>query len=633
MSELWRAGDLEIFAAGERTAILFDRATGRTRSVAAEDARLIASCDGYAPLEQHAARWIYRNESSAVEQFAGRAPKWMSGWVRKAAPTRDEAAEKAGPLVAKLKEWAAQGFLVPLSGLLQSPAQTTEPPPITTYGFTTRNRPVELERAIRSYVDNARKYGREIGITIIDESQDEAGEEETRLRLAALAAELDAPVRFAGRTARAAWAAELSRETGVEEDVVRFALLGDTRCPRTTGSARNSLLLDAVGESYVLADDDGVCRAARNAEYEEGWALTSVRDPTEFWFYRTCEETAERTDWIDADVAALHERLLGREVASLWTELGELSVGSLSAELDRRVRSRGLRVRASMAGVVGDSGLGGSAYLFTGASSRGRLTESEEYYREVVASRQVLRAPRRLTVADSTICMAGNLGLDHSLLLPPFVPVQRNSDGLFGRLLRRCFPRSAMGYLPEAVWHDPIDVRRQEIGELFDVERGIRFPDYLIRLIAEWPGAEGAEPGEALASLGRFLTRAARRPQREFEAVVRRRILASEAPRLARDRSREAEQMPKFYADLRKKQLDVLHRAIEREDYLTPRDLVESAGGPEQARALARELTERTGRLLEAWSATREAAWSLKDRGRRLTEALGPHATSAAGAR
>ena len=52
-----------------------------------------------------------------------------------------------------------------------------------------------------------------------------------------------------------------------------------------------------------------------------------------------------------------------------------------------------------------------------------RLLVSEEFYRTVVAIRQVLRAVNKTTVGRSLSCLAPNLGVDSSEFLPPFVPV------------------------------------------------------------------------------------------------------------------------------------------------------------------------------------------------------------------
>ncbi len=625
MAERWRISDLEAHEAGEGSALLFDRASGQARLLPIDDVHLLLSCDVYRELPAHAARWGNRREIQAAGRISSKAPRWLSRVIGGAADSLERRSPKTDPILAKLKTFAEDGFLLPLSGLARpssknhAPSFDAPPPPVTTFGFTTRNRPVELERAVRSYVENLREFDRKAGFAVIDDSSAGAGKAGTRKLLARLAAELEVPIRFAGRSRRLNWAAELAAAAGVDPSLTEFALLGDERCPLTTGSARNSLLLDCAGECYILADDDGLCRVAMVPEAEQGWELSSRRDPTEFWYYRGRDEMVERAEWARLDLAGLHERLLGHESSALWESLGEPVADRASTEFERRLRARGARVRATMAGIVGDSGLGGSAYLFADPASRTRLTVSEKFYRQVVESRQMLRASRRLTVADSSICMAGNLGLDHALLLPPFSPVQRNSDGLFGRLLKRCFPRSAMGYLPEAALHDPIEARKQSLDDWFEIKRSVRYPDYLIHLIADWPGA-AATPESALGDLGKFLREAASQPQQDFEAIVRRRLLHTEAPRLNRDRSRESREMPAFYAKLRLRQLDVVRHAIARDEHLVPRDLTSRVDGPETARGLAREMVGKTGLLLEAWPAIREAAVQLKAQGKTLTQ-------------
>ena len=83
------------------------------------------------------------------------------------------------------------------------------------------------------------------------------------------------------------------------------------------------------------------------------------------------------------------------------------------------------------------------------------MVASLDAYQSAFRCREVVRAVRRPTVADSPFCMTPCFGFDNRFILPPFFPVQRNSDGIFGLMLHRCGTGSRTGFLPYVVVHEP----------------------------------------------------------------------------------------------------------------------------------------------------------------------------------
>lgn len=614
MAEKFRTSLLEAQPSGDGRIHVLDRASGTAALFAIEDAQLLMTCDTYRSLEEHAEQWSRRTEKKAIEQLEGKTPGWFSSLIRKAEEVTPTDPRKREGALEQLSRFAAEGWLTSSRELARQCAATVrgeEAKPITTVGFTTRNRPKELERAIRSYAENFRAFERTAGLTLIDDGPSDT---ETRELADSLAKAEGVEIRVAGRSDREQWARALAKESGVAPETTRFALLGDERCPVTTGSARNSLLLDSVGEAYLLADDDGVCRTARCPEEEDGWALSSQADPTQFWFYESRKKLHERVTFEEADLLGLHEQLLGKEAGALFAEDAEPDTRFTTAALDHQLRRDGARVRASMAGIVGDSGLGGSAYLFRDPWSQARITVSEEFFRAAVESRQVLRSTTRPTIGDGTTCMAGNLGIDHTALAPPFSPVQRNSDGIFGRLLKICFERSIMAYLPEAALHDPVETRTQSIEDYFEGLRRVRFADYLLRMFEIWDGRSTTHKTEdSLRSLGAFLTESAEGRAEELDGMLLGRVLEAQGPKLQRNRRNEIRDLPGYYSALRTRFLETTREAIADPEYLTPRDL--SGDNP---RALAREMTAQTGRLIQAWPELHAAAKRLREKDSRL---------------
>ncbi len=631
MSERFRIADVEIYAVGEDQCLVRPFG-GPPRTIRESDARLLASCVDYRSLDEHARSWAAHLEQRRLQAAGQHSPKWLARVLDATAKAVPEPAEKlVASSRATLEELARNGLLTDRSSFPdERPAEQTEP--IAALGFTTRRRPAELRRAIESYAANFRRFERSPEVVVIDDSRNQADESVTEDLLEELQQSCGLRMRICGVTEREAYAEVLAREAGVDPAVARFALLGDERCPITTGSARNALLLDGAASRYVLADDDGMCRMTQAPEAEHELDIVSRNDPTQFWFYENREALHEQVELRDdVDLFALHESLLGRPVAQVAG--GDADLDGAAPAFEGRLRRHGARVRTTMAGVVGDSGVASTTYIGVERRSRQRLLASEQFYRAAVESRQMLRAPQRTTLSEGFLTMAGNLGVDASELFPPFPPVQRNSDGIMGRFLQHCFPESCRGYLNWAVLHDPAAQRTQSIEAWFADIRSIRFADVLTVLMHDSAGGGATvDPAGALAQIGQRLARLGRGPREKFREELQARIVAREASRLAQLRRADTSGVPEFFASLQRRYIRTMHEAVTDDAYLLPRDLADPT------LALTQSVTARLGELLSCWGRLWSAATWLRAEGRRLSRPVAGSSTagraeSAAGSR
>lgn len=615
MAERFRIADLEILATGGGQCWVRPKAGGPPVALPEAEVRLLASCGDYRTLEEHARAWTERLERQKIESAKQNAPRWLARALDPLAKAGDPSAKAVSEVERQLEAQSRMGLLESLSSFFPALlAHGAEEPsaPIAALGFTTRRRTAELRRALDSYASNFRLHGRAPEILVVDDSRDAQAEAETEDMLRDFQQSSGLPVRFAGLAEREAYAEDLAHEGRVNARTARFALLGDERCAVTTGSARNCLLLDSVSTRYVLADDDGLCRLARAPDAEEALDLVSQSDPTQFWFFENREALHAQIDFTETpDLLGLHEGLLGMPLA-LAAAGRDLGFAAAPA-FDGRLRRFGGVIRTTMAGVAGDSGVASTAYLHVEPRSRARLTASESFYHAAVASRQTLRAPQKMTVSEGYLTMAGNLGIDASALFPPFPPVQRNSDGIVGRLLQGCFPDSCRGYLSWAVLHDPVDARSQSLDAWFDEIRSIRFADVLSVFLRDAAGEPVDDPGEALGAAGDRLARLGRLSGKAFREELRRRLVGREAARLSQLSGPSKEDVPAFYRALRERYASVLREAVARDDYLSPRDL---SG---DALVLAQNLVGQIGYLLIAWPRLWNGATWMRTTGRRLT--------------
>jgi hypothetical protein len=488
-----------------------------------------------------------------------------------------------------------------------SPAAHTrlEPPSaesIAAIGIVTRGRPESLAACVESYFENCRHHERSPAFVVTDDSPDEDGQSRTRAVLQDLTRR-GAPISYAGRADRIRFTEALAREAGVPIDVVRFGLLGDDRLPLTTGANRNSLVLDTIDMLVLSVDDDTRCRIAAVSDGDAQLASFSGYDPTEFWFFPGRGGALEAVAFVDADVLGCHETMLGRRVAD----------------------DSGVAVTITLQGIVGDSGMGSPRYyLGLQGESRARLVASSESYQSAFRSREVVRAVRRPTLADSPFCMTTCIGFDNRVLLPPFFPVQRNADGIFGLMLHRRGDGGRTGFLPSVVVHEPDPPRLFAPDALWTESAHARMADIVMACVLAHDSASGAcTAATGLIRLGRFFQELGALPLADFESRVRTvqqfRTLAFITHLESQLRTHDL--TPAFWAEDVRRVIALLWKTTGAEDAIVPRDL-QDVRGADAARRLSQELVGRFGQLLEAWPAIADAARRLRAQGRRLTTPL-----------
>jgi hypothetical protein len=631
----YRIADVELSRAGDGQFAAYSHVSAAAVVLSNHEAALLRSCQSWLPLEEHALNWCRRQQLAPLETLTS--TKRWAAWALKPILSHVERRRESLPVAVgeaartkqRLEELAQKGFLVSAESFAEDcrrHAGSTGPSPIASIGITTRNRAGVLRRGLVSQIENRRQYERSTGYVIIDDGADTGAQSRTRAELVALRRDLGAAIRYAGRAERRRFAAALARESGLSGELIEFALFGLPACPVTTGAARNCLLLATAGDRLVMVDDDSVCRLAACPAREQGFALTSRRDPTEFWFFADPQSTLKHAGFTDIDFVGLHESLLGRAAGDCLpaaVDLHRLDLRSASPAFDSRLRLWGGRVRATMAGVVGDSGIGATGYLFVDSESQKRLTLSEESYLAAVCSRQVLRCVRRPTISEGTSCIAVNLGLDNTSLLPPFIPVQRNSDGLFARTLRLCFRDGYLGYLPWVMLHEPDRPRQHSLDDYWRHIRQVRTPDLVIHLM-QASGAPDGEPGEAAAlrRLGAQFETWGALDEGAFDELLQRQVWRSVAGVLSGANHPEAPPAEQdFYERYRQKYAGILRERVTEREYLLPYDLQQTCSEVD-VRALARQIIRRFGELLQAWPEMYSAAVRLRERGLELAPLL-----------
>jgi hypothetical protein len=209
------------------------------------------------------------------------------------------------------------------------------------------------------------------------------------------------------------------------------------------------------------------------------------------------------------------------------------------------------------------------------------------------------------------------LGLANDLALPPFFPVGRNQDGVFGVLIQLMAPSTFLGHIPVAVFHDA-DSRRayKRVGEF-------RIADLVICLCMNLVPPHRRGSFDLLRYLGRELLYLAELPEHEFLDYIEKTALTHIRLQLCHieEVAKQVSNAPKFWRE----ELNRAHRELGesclRQDWFLPVELTANLD-LEQAREHTRGLVRLSGLLFYHWSDLIDAARALRQKGIRITKEL-----------
>ena len=509
------------------------------------------------------------------------------------------------------------------------------PVEIASIGLITCNRLDGLRRALTSYIQNNKLHGRTNDFVVMDDSSSIETRKAYREMLRSLKMRYGVSISYGGLEDKVHFAKQLINAGDLPPDVVKFALFDVENCRYTYGANRNALLLHTIGDTIFSADDDTVCRVAPAPGLNAGVSFASNCDPRELWFFPDRETALRSIAFVEKDILAVHEELLGKDLGSIIATLGgtkALDLDRIDSRFLRRLESGRGRAVVTLDGLVGDCGWGAPfgywgapfGYLLLNGESHERLVRSESDYHSACTSREVLRTVKRITISDGTYCAGTFMGLDNRSLLPPFMPVQRGQDIIFGTTLWMCFEDSYFGHLPYALLHAPVQYRQFWPGEIFRSASGFDTTKLMIACIQSFEFGSGKTSGkERLQALGRYLMELGSMSLRDFEefASIQARGMNTSFISMMEERLRVCGESPEFWANDVKRYLGLLQKALTREDYWVPLDLIDGRS-VDEARELSQRLVRKFGELLYWWPHIVEAARGLRAQGKTLAQRL-----------
>ena len=301
----------------------------------------------------------------------------------------------------------------------------------------------------------------------------------------------------------------------------------------TYGLARNLALLLSVNYRALVMDDD-ILPQALAPPLPTADLTFGTSNAREAVFYKSAQDMQQ--DALPAEFSPLTAMLksLGQPLSHLLN--AKLSGASALKEMDSRLTTSfeaASRVHLSQCGTWGDTGTGDSGWVFfLSAPSIQRLLQLGESIEASLSTRAGWMGYRGDTI-DTYGVMSAITGLNHHVLLPPYLPAGRSEDLLFGVMLQRLHPESAVFNEGWAVPHSPIEDRahRNQLPPL-SVSASIAS---LIDWLGRPPRDEaGISPETRLGMLADEINRLSEMSLEALESIVQRELLSKRASLLDR---------------------------------------------------------------------------------------------------
>lgn len=500
------------------------------------------------------------------------------------------------------------------------PAEQTRTSPISVIGIPTRNRPSAVRRLLRTLRTEPPCQRPELTTLVLDDSTDVTASLDLE-RIVDAEREQHQRVIYIGPAQRRHFIRRLAKESGIDHDLLTFALDQSSCLEGSWGAGRNTLLLAAAGQSILQLDDDFLCGSiVQTPEAAPGLALSSAADYTQFWFFSDDLPRVDHKSLCTTELLRVYEEVLGRSVNDLLVSNAEsgLDVSHLARRSRTRLCRRGGTIVGAMLGCCGDPGVANLQYPLLSGPSHIRLTQSESYYRKNIWNRNILRSVCRPTLSDGAFCLAGNLALDASRLLPPFFPVYRGEDTNFGLLRATCLSGDAfMAMLPWSLCHRPVENR--EVPATCRILTGNRLglQEIVGAFIATTSGMPfpTEHPITRLVRLGMHLQDVGRSSELDFMDELQTNVVHLMAARLAycEDLLKSNQSKPDYWACDVAAYMSSIRDMVKSHRSCVPVDIQDKMNPSETGLSL-KESIGKFGDLLQAWPTLLHAAARLRAR-------------------
>jgi len=490
------------YPASDGNLLIHNTRNGKRAMVMPEVYATLVSCNEFQTLDQHVTNIIDRNPGMQGQQanIRGVLQSMLdSGIMVSAKQIGDALKQKADP----------------------TSEQKPDNNPVV--AIITWERPQALERLLKSIVANcdSEKVQR---FYVIDDSREADNISQNQALVEAFATELKTPVQYFGQQEQQSLLANLTERLPQHEDAIRFlADQSKWRDHWTSGLARNIALLLSCGQRLVMMDDDSICDVYNPARPKPEISFSD--DPREAEFF------AEESDWaawhqsLNPDPIDRHMQCLGLTFSEAINVFGQQHLKPAGFTNATALLTSELQtdspVLMTECGSLGCPGTNNNTWLPDMApESLKRMLASEQKTTNALNNRMLWSGRNHPHFAPRPN-MSQITGFDNRQMLPPYFPIERGEDRLFGNMLDFIFPTAVTLDYPWAIPHLPMPQRHWQDNDR-SFSQGDSFPMFFVeQIIGLKSSCLVSSPSERLNTLANWFKQMASASSESLQSMYR----------------------------------------------------------------------------------------------------------------
>ncbi len=325
----------------------------------------------------------------------------------------------------------------------------------------TWERPEALERLLTSVATNC-NTGKVHRLYVVDDSRQQENIGLNQAAVDQFASKVNTQVKYFGQTEQQSLLEQLAKKLPDHESALRFlADQSQWRDHWTSGLARNLALLLSCGHRLVMLDDDTICDVYEPDQPKPNITFSTAQREADF--FENEKGWKHRHQPINPDAVDRHMQCLGLPFSVALGVLGQNNLKPTGLEHANALLLNDLKqdslVLVTECGSYGCPGMGSNTWLpdMTPDSIKAMLT-SEQKTHNALTKRAVWCGRNQPHFGPRTN-MSQITGFDNRHMLPPYLPILRGEDRLFGIMLNFMFPSAVTLDYPWAIPHLPLPER------------------------------------------------------------------------------------------------------------------------------------------------------------------------------
>mgnify|MGYP001073931500 CR=1 FL=1 len=343
---------------------------------------------------------------------------------------------------------------------LNMPAPPAVDLPSTRAFIITCDRPQAVERLLETMLRGG-NLSRHEALFLVDDSR--SAENAARNREAVASFNLTSPrdMHYFGADEARQLMDQLITALPEHEDSIRFLIDRQKWAQeKTYGLARNLCLLLSVGHRAIVLDDDVIFQVRRAPHRQEGIAF-GIGD-REFDCYADERDMLAHCPVEDIDPLTGHASCLGLSMGQVLAKLlgRPLTAADLAGANSSFLNlwQTDSPVLITQCGTLGDPGSPSREWLYLASGNSAQRLAAGGNIQQMLSGHNFWMGHTRPTFSKMAV-MSQTTGIDNSRLLPPYFPVFRGEDYLFGAMTEFLHPHGSVLSYDWAVPHLPVDQR------------------------------------------------------------------------------------------------------------------------------------------------------------------------------